>query len=99
MRKFRHTLSKLTVFVSFIAITITFPAFGQAPSANFTGSPITGCSPLIVSFQDLSTGNPISWNWSFGNGNTSALKNPTASYFTPGTYTVSLTVTNASGSN
>lgn len=71
----------------------------QTPVANFTGTPLSGCSPLIVVFQDLSSGNPTSWNWDFGNGNTSTLQNPTASYFTPGTYTVQLTATNANGSN
>jgi gliding motility-associated-like protein len=69
------------------------------PVANFTGAPLAGCSPLIVNFQDLSTGTPTSWNWNFGNGNTSTLQNPIASYFTPGTYTITLTVTNAGGSN
>lgn len=74
-------------------------AYAQAPSASFTGTPLSGCSPLIVVFQDQSTGIPTSWNWDFGNGNTSTLQNPTATYFTTGTYTVTLTVTNASGSN
>lgn len=69
------------------------------PVANFSGSPLAGCSPLIVNFQDLSTGGPTSWNWNFGNGNTSTLQNPIATYFTPGTYTITLTVTNAGGSN
>jgi gliding motility-associated-like protein len=54
---------------------------------------------LIVNFQDLSTGNPGSWAWDLGNGNSSTLQNPSATYFTPGTYTITLTVTNASGSN
>jgi len=74
-------------------------ALAQAPVANFTASPLSGCSPLIVNFQDQSTGSPTAWSWDFGNGNTSALQNPTASYFTPGTYTVRLTATNARGSN
>lgn len=74
-------------------------AFSQAPSANFTATPIAGCSPLIVVFQDQSTGAPTAWNWDFGNGNTSTLQNPTATYFAPGSYTVSLTVTNAAGAN
>ncbi|MBL7744468.1 MAG: PKD domain-containing protein, partial [Chitinophagaceae bacterium] len=74
-------------------------ASGQSPVANFSGSPLAGCSPLVVNFQDLSTGNPTSWNWDFGNGNTSALQNPTATYFVPGTYTISLTATNANGNN
>lgn len=83
-----------------IAIMFTGPVIsGQTPVANFTGSPLAGCSPLVVVFQDQSTGGALSWNWNFGNGNTSTLQNPTATYFTPGTYTVSLTVTNTNGSN
>lgn len=54
---------------------------------------------MIVNFQDLSTGNPETWLWDLGNGNSSTLQNPTATYFTPGTYTIKLTVTNSSGSN
>ncbi|MCX8020761.1 MAG: PKD domain-containing protein, partial [Chitinophagaceae bacterium] len=72
---------------------------GQAPVAQFSANIVSGCSPLVVAFEDLSTGNPTSWLWNFGNGNSSTLRNPTATYITPGTYTVSLTVTNANGSN
>jgi gliding motility-associated-like protein len=73
--------------------------FGQNPVANFTATPLAGCSPLIVTFQDLSGGNPTGWLWDFGNGNTSTLQNPSATYFISGTYTVSLTVTNLNGTN
>jgi PKD repeat protein len=82
-----------------ITIAATTTVAGQNPVANFTASPLSGCSPLIVVFQDQSTGGATSWNWDFGNGNTSTLQNPTATYFTPGTYTVSLTATNVNGSN
>ncbi|MBK8952383.1 MAG: PKD domain-containing protein [Chitinophagaceae bacterium] len=75
------------------------PARAQAPAANFVGEPQANCSPVIVNFFDLSTGNPTSWYWDFGNGNSSTLQNPIATYFSPGTYTVSLTATNAAGSN
>ncbi|OSZ76845.1 hypothetical protein CAP36_10440 [Chitinophagaceae bacterium IBVUCB2] len=93
-----HILTKLIALSIAIVIGITSVS-AQAPSANFTGTPIAGCSPLIVTFRDQSTGNPTSWNWNFGNGNTSTLQHPTATYFTPGTYTVTLTATNATGSN
>ncbi|MFM2138202.1 MAG: hypothetical protein RJA57_509, partial [Bacteroidota bacterium] len=69
----------------------------QAPVAAFTASPLSGCTPVVVSFQDQSTGNPLSWNWNFGNGNTSTAQNPTTTFFAPGSFTVTLTVTNASG--
>jgi gliding motility-associated-like protein len=93
----RHNLCKLlaTTFLWFAV----FSAKAQAPTPNFSASPLAGCSPVIVNFTDLSTGNPTAWLWDFGNGNTSTLRNPTATYFTPGTYNVSLRVTNASGTN
>lgn len=82
-----------------LALLATCPLFAQIPSANFTASPLSGCSPLIVNFRDQSTGGPTSWSWDLGNGNISTQQNPSATYFTPGTYTVKLTATNASGSN
>lgn len=39
----------------------------------------SGCSPLQVQFTDASNG-AISWNWVFGDGTTSTLKNPTHTY-------------------
>jgi hypothetical protein len=38
-----------------------------APVAGFTASPVSGTSPLTVSFTDASTNSPTSWNWSFQN--------------------------------
>ena len=84
--------------ISFFLVAITGNSFAQAPVANFGASPLAGCSPLTVNFQDQSTGNPTSWSWNLGNAN-SNLQNPSNVYINPGTYTVSLTVTNANGSN
>ncbi|MBL7732008.1 MAG: PKD domain-containing protein, partial [Chitinophagaceae bacterium] len=83
----------------YIAIIMGAMSAHAQPTAAFSGTPLSGCSPLIVVFQDQSTGSPATWSWDFGNGNTSTIQNPTATYFTPGTYTVTLTVTNAAGSN
>ncbi|MBK5270901.1 MAG: PKD domain-containing protein, partial [Bacteroidia bacterium] len=94
-----HILTKLIAVFVLIYFGTASQVYGQSPVANFTGSPLAGCSPIIINFQDLSTGNATSWNWDFGNGNTSTLKNPVASYFTPGTYTITLTATNANGSD
>lgn len=82
-----------------ICVCLSYIAVAQAPVANFSATPASGCSPLVVSFSDQSTGNPTVWFWDFGNGATSTLKNPSTTYFLPGKYTVTLTVTNASGSN
>jgi PKD repeat protein len=68
----------------------------QAPVAAFTSNVTTGCAPLQVQFQDQSTNNPTSWEWDFGNGQTSSQQNPTVGFST-GTFTVTLIVKNASG--
>ncbi|UCD63990.1 MAG: PKD domain-containing protein [Candidatus Zixiibacteriota bacterium] len=71
-----------------------------APTADFVGTPTTGCVPLTVDFTDQSTGNPTSWNWDFGDGvGSSAEQNPSYTYNGPGTYTVTLTAANACGSD
>ena len=69
------------------------------PVAAFTGTPLSGQAPLTVDFTDQSTYNPTSWSWTFGDGGTSTLQNPSHTYTTAGTYTVALTATNAYGSN
>ncbi len=68
-------------------------------TAGFTGSPLSGCAPLVVNFTDQSTGNPTQWQWDLGNSTNSTLQNPSATYFNPGQYTIRLIVTNASGSD
>lgn len=81
---------------SAINFTIANPNI-QPPVVNFGGSPLSGDTPLSVSFTDLSTGNPVFWSWSFGDGGTSTEKNPVHMYRTPGTYTVSLSAYNEGG--
>lgn len=68
-----------------------------APVASFTASATSGVAPLDVTFTDTSTGAPSSWSWSFGDGTTSTARNPTKTYAVGGTYTVSLTASNAGG--
>ncbi|WP_066408170.1 PKD domain-containing protein [Flavisolibacter tropicus] len=68
-------------------------------SANFSATPLSGCAPLVVKFTDESTGNPTAWKWDLGNGTVSFFQNPSATYFNPGTYTITLEVKNASGSH
>ncbi len=79
-----------------VGITITCPV---APVANFSGTPTSGGAPLNVTFTDLSTNSPTAWSWTFGDGGTSTVKNPSHTYTAPGTFTVSLTATNGSGSD
>jgi outer membrane protein assembly factor BamB/PKD repeat protein len=73
--------------------------FDNLPIANFTATPSFGNVPLTVQFNDTSTGSPIAWNWSFGDGALSSEKNPVHTFTASGTFTVSLNVTNSDGSN
>jgi PKD repeat protein len=69
-----------------------------APTASFTATPTSGTVPVDVHFTDTSSGSPTSWAWTFGDGATSTAQNPVHTYSTPGTYSVTLQATNASGS-
>ncbi|WP_370575556.1 PKD domain-containing protein, partial [Methanomethylovorans sp.] len=76
-------------------ITVTAPA----PVANFSADATSGAIPLTVNFTDHSTNIPTSWEWNFGDGNTSTDQNPAHTYTSVGTYNVSLNATNVGGSN
>lgn len=78
-------------------ITVTAPPAGVI--ADFSATPTSGIVPLVVVFQDLSSGPVTSWQWDFGDKNTSSERNPQHTYTMPGVYTVKLTVGGASGSN
>lgn len=69
-------------------------------NASFSASDTSGCSPLVVVFNNTSTGSgTLTYNWDLGNGNTSPLEDPLATYSTPGTYTVILTTTNGTSTD
>lgn len=68
------------------------------PVASFTPSITTICEGGSISFTDGSVG-ADSWAWDFGDGNTSIMQNPTHTFGTGGAYTVTLTVTNAFGTD
>lgn len=72
-----------------------------APVANFTSDRTTICPGESVQFSSTSTGSPTSYSWSFPGGSpgSSSSPSPVVSYATPGSYMVSLTVSNSAGSN
>jgi PKD repeat protein len=71
------------------------------PIAAFTQTSIYACPGFAIQFTDQSYGSPTSWSWTFPGGTpaTSTTQNPLITYNTPGTYPVTLTVTNLSGSD
>lgn len=68
---------------------------------DFAASPTSGEAPLAVRFEDRSRFDPArpitSWEWAFGDGESSTAANPEHTYSTPGVYTVSLTVSDSAG--
>ncbi len=79
---------------------VTVSAGSVAPVASFTKSASSGTAPLAVTFTDTSTNSPTSWSWNFGDGTpVSTLQNPSHTFTGAGTFNVTLTATNAAGSN
>jgi monoamine oxidase len=74
------------------------PAAGT-PTADFSASVTAGAAPLDVDFTDLSSQIPTGWSWNFGDTGTSSAEHPSHQYTMVGTYSVSLTATNASGTH
>lgn len=74
---------------------------GTGPTASFTANNTAVCAGSSVTFTSTSTGSPTSYSWTFTGGTPSASssQNPTVTYNTAGTYNVSLSVSNANGSN
>ncbi len=70
-----------------------------APLADFMGTPTSGLPPLNVAFTDLSQNPVTSWNWDFGDGNTSTMQNPLNIYHNPGLYSVQLHVAGPGGTD
>ncbi len=76
-------------------INITPPA----PVADFDSIP-SGCSPLYIRINNTTINSDVpgtTYRWDFGDGSTSTAKNPTYTYFTPGTYRIELVVTGPGG--
>ncbi|MDR2855541.1 MAG: PKD domain-containing protein [Methanomicrobiales archaeon] len=88
--------SAMTTEENFIHVS-----FAPDPIADFAAIPSSGPVPLVVSFVDqtISHGTIDSYFWDFGNGEFSTQKNPTAVYSTPGSYDVTLTVTDQYGTD
>ena len=71
------------------------------PSAGFTANASSGCAPFTVQFTNAFSANTTRYFWTFEGGmpDTSILANPTATFSQPGSYTVTLVVSNAGGSD
>jgi len=68
-----------------------------SPEADLTYRPLDPSTLMPdVNFHDQSL-NPITWHWSFGDGDSSLIPDPSHTYEQPGDYNVTLIVTNIYG--
>lgn len=74
-----------------VSVDIILPPYVYG---GFTYTEDPQCGSTEVTFTDTSHGNPVSWFWDFGDGDTSSLQNPTHSFTGIGPYTVTLAASN-----
>jgi gliding motility-associated-like protein len=91
-KRYQKSFEMKQVFLIILTF-LSFTSFGNVTS-SFTCSNVKGCSPLVVSLTDHSTGSITSRHWYLGNGNSSTQSDPSATYLTPGVYMVKLIVSN-----
>lgn len=87
-----------TIYDSFERLQVEHLAL----EARFSATPLTGTAPLNVTFTDSSPGQNITGRvWDFGDGNStwSATSTRFTHGYGPGSYSVNLTVINASGTS
>ena len=82
---------------AFWFLTWTILLSAMVPVTGFSSNVSSGTAPLAVAFVDSSTNTPGSWNWSFGDGTYSTVKDPVKTYASAGNYTVNLTASNTDG--
>jgi Metal-dependent hydrolase len=76
------------------------PPANQPPTVTVSASPTSGIAPLPVSFSSNSSdpdGSIVSYNWTFGDGQTATQPFTSSTYASAGTYTARLTVTDNQG--
>ena len=82
-----------------ISVSDPPPPPPSAPVADFSLNPGSGETPLVVNFNNLSSGDISGYSWDFGDGNGSNATDPSHTYTIAGAYTVTLTVTGPGGSD
>ena len=93
---------KLLIFLALLVAPLFLAGCGnQSPTATFIASPSSGPAPLTVSFDASGSSDPdgyiVSFSWNFGDGTQGTGEFIVHTYENPGTYTVTLTVTDDAG--
>jgi PKD repeat protein len=82
-------------------INISATAASMPPTASFSYAAASLCSGQNIYFSDMSTNAPTAWSWTLTGAtpSVSSVKNPTVSYASGGTYTITLVSSNSIGSS
>src|SRR5690606_33483302 len=82
-------------------VEVTEAAVNIAPTASFVADPSSGVAPLEVSFDASGSEDPdgeiVSYEWDFGDGNSGEGAVVSHTFEEPGSYEVTLTVTDDQG--
>ncbi|MEV4556768.1 collagenase [Kitasatospora sp. NPDC049285] len=85
-------------FDAWLSACASGACYATGPTALFTQS-VSGPTVTLTD-RSVVTNSPApitSWHWTFGDGTSADVQNPTHTYANAGTYTVALTVTDANG--
>jgi PKD repeat protein len=81
-------------------VSVTVTPVNDLPNAVLSVTPVTGATPLPVSADGSGSSDvegPLTYVWTFGDGGTASGPTAPHTYTSPGTYTVTLTVTDGDG--
>jgi PKD repeat protein len=96
-------VSLLPILVSFLVFIPVYRALAnEPPQASFSYFPAHPDTLDVVQFLDTSSdpdGAIVSWYWDFGDGESATIQNPSHRYARPGSFVVSLTVTDNEGAS
>lgn len=98
--KFTVTLLVTDDDGDYTSISKTITIGNEPPSSDFSYEPVLPYTGEEIRFMDLSEdpdGSVVQWEWDFGDGSGSNLRNPVHVYLDNGIYTVSLSVEDDSG--
>ncbi|WP_282116696.1 PKD domain-containing protein, partial [Cellulophaga baltica] len=93
-----YTVTAQDQTIQTYTVNVTVPSANQAPTAIATSDVTSGAPSLVVQFtgdtsSDPDTGDTLTYAWDFGDGSTATTANPSHTFTTAGTYTVTLTIT------
>lgn len=91
----RRLLTILVISLTFLMLVVTPPVRAEETpfAVDFAANVTNGTAPLLVHFENLATGNQVSGFWVINNVTINQLTGPDYTFQVPGSYNVSLTVT------